>query len=335
MKVLYAVQGTGNGHLSRARDLIPALLKTGVDLDILVSGTQADLPLPFEVKYRFWGLSFIFGKQGGIDYWKTYLNARTLRTHKELRSLPVDRYDLVLNDFEPISAWACKLRNIPCIGISHQAAVLSPFAPQPERKDPVGLFVLRNYAPTTHQYGFHFREYEPGMFTPIIRQGIRSLRTREGSHYTVYLPAFSDQRIVSVLSRVKGVQWEVFSKHNTHWFEHGNVLVRPIEHEAFLSSMASCRGVLCAAGFETPSEALYLGKKLCVVPMKSQLEQQCNAAALAGMGVRVLESFTTESAAELSVWVDTGSTVTMPYEDIAGAVVDRVLEEHSAVPAHA
>lgn len=331
MKVLYAIQGTGNGHLSRARDLIPAILKEGVQLDILVSGTQADLPLPFEIKYQYWGLSFIFGKQGGIDFWKTYLNSNTLKTQKELRSLPVQDYDLVLNDFEPISAWACRLKGVPCIGVSHQAAVLSPHAPQPERKDPLGLFILKNYAPTTHQYGFHFQAYEPGMFTPIIRKGIRELYTRSGTHYTVYLPAYSDQRIASLLSQIKGVRWEVFSKHNTRAFTHENVLIRPVNHQGFLESMAGCKGVLCAAGFETPSEALYLGKKLCVIPMKNQLEQQCNAVALAEMGVTVLESLHTDSLLLIENWIESDPVVPVDYGDIAGEVVGRVLEEHAPV----
>ena len=37
MKILYAIQGTGNGHLSRAIDVIPALKKIG-QVDVLVSG---------------------------------------------------------------------------------------------------------------------------------------------------------------------------------------------------------------------------------------------------------------------------------------------------------
>ncbi len=331
MKVLYAIQGTGNGHLSRARDMIPALLGEGVDLDILVSGTQADLHLPYRIKYRFWGLSFIFGKQGGIDFWKTYLNAKTLRTQKELRNLPVHEYDLVLNDFEPVSAWACKLKGVPCIGLSHQAAVLSPLAPQPERRDPLGLFILKNYAPATHQYGFHFQAYEPGMFTPIIRKGIRMLRTRKGDHYTVYLPAYSDCRIVSVLSRVPGVRWEVFSKHNTRAFQHQNVRVMPIDHEGFLKSIAHCRGVLCAAGFETPSEALYLGKKVCVVPMKNQLEQQCNALALKEMGVPVLDSLDGQAVPQLQEWIASDRVVEVDYGDIAVEVIRQVLEAHAPV----
>jgi len=58
---LYAIQGTGNGHLSRAKDIIPILQQQG-ELDILVSGTQADIDLPYTIAYQFKGLSFIFGK---------------------------------------------------------------------------------------------------------------------------------------------------------------------------------------------------------------------------------------------------------------------------------
>jgi len=67
MKILYAVQGTGNGHITRAIEIIEYLQKKG-DLDILVSGIQSDIELPFKVKYKFSGLSFIFGKNGGIDF---------------------------------------------------------------------------------------------------------------------------------------------------------------------------------------------------------------------------------------------------------------------------
>ena len=331
MKVLYAVQGTGNGHLSRARDLIPSLLNRGVELDLLVSGTQAELQIPYEVKYRLWGMSFIFGKEGGIDYWKTYLNVKTLRTQKEVRHLPVEKYDLVLNDFEPIAAWACKLKDVPCIGVSHQAAVLSPEAPQPLRKDPLGLFILRNYAPTTFQYGFHFKSYTSDMFTPIIRSGIRNAVVTSGEHYTVYLPSFSDERVVSVLSEIENVRWEVFSKHNRRPFTFENVSVRLINDGAFLKSITSCRGVLCAAGFETPSESLYLGKKLCVIPMRNQYEQECNALALSQMGVTVLDSLDLDSLGALRQWVASSYAVRMDYKDIAQDVIDLVLQEHAAV----
>lgn len=95
MKVLYAIQGTGNGHLSRAQAVIPVLMSKDIELDILISSIQADIEIPYEVKYRFKGLSFIFGKKGGVDVSRTYLTANTARLKKEINRLPIENYDLI------------------------------------------------------------------------------------------------------------------------------------------------------------------------------------------------------------------------------------------------
>jgi hypothetical protein len=50
MKVLYAIQGTGNGHVSRAREVIP-VLKQLADVDVFLSGRNSNLNLPFDVDY--------------------------------------------------------------------------------------------------------------------------------------------------------------------------------------------------------------------------------------------------------------------------------------------
>ena len=44
MRILYAIQGTGNGHLTRAKEIIPILQQKGT-LDILVSGNENNLDL--------------------------------------------------------------------------------------------------------------------------------------------------------------------------------------------------------------------------------------------------------------------------------------------------
>lgn len=69
MKILYAIQGTGNGHIARARDIIP-VLREYADTDILISGHQCELDLPWPVKFNLKGLGFTFGQKGGIDYKK-------------------------------------------------------------------------------------------------------------------------------------------------------------------------------------------------------------------------------------------------------------------------
>ncbi|MEJ0033625.1 MAG: glycosyltransferase family protein [Bacteroidota bacterium] len=137
MKILYAIQGTGNGHLSRAVDIVPELKKYG-KLDLFVSGAQAEVSLPFPVKYKSKGLSFYFGKAGGINFYKTFMKNSSKDVVKEIKTFPVDKYDLIVNDFEPITSWACRKRDISCVGLSHQSALLSKKAPRPKVIDPFG-----------------------------------------------------------------------------------------------------------------------------------------------------------------------------------------------------
>lgn len=327
MKILYAVQGTGNGHLCRALDIIPILRDLG-EVDVLVSGIQADIQLPFEVKYRLHGLSFIFGKSGGVDLWRTFLSSTVRKFIQEINSLPVEQYDLVINDFEPISAWACQTRDVPCIGLSHQIGALDAASPKPEEKDMLGKFIMKNYAPTSASYGFHFKSYSKQIFTPVIRQSIRALEPKDLGHYTVYLPAYDDAHLLKHLSKFPDVQWDVYSKHNKKQFTLKNVTINPIQSESFVNSMANASGVLCGAGFETPAEALFLNKKLLVVPMKNQYEQHLNAAALEQMGVPVINSLKRKYEYAIEAWLNSKNKVSVNYPDETRQLVTNIVEKH-------
>lgn len=314
MKILYAIQGTGNGHLARAEEIIPPLRAYG-EVDIFVSGAQADIKLSFPVKYQSKGLSFYFGKTGGIDLLKTFKGNSSRKVYKEIKKFPVENYDVVINDFEPITAWACRKRSVPCVGLSHQSALLSPHVPKPGKIDPLGEWVLRGYAPVDQYVSFHFERYDANMFTPVIRRAIREATIVNGDHYTVYLPAHDDKKLVPLLSKVKGVNWQVFSKHAQKPYHTGRLSVYPVNKDAFATSVARCRGILCGAGFETPAEALYMGKKLMVLPMKGQLEQHYNAAALNQMGVPVLKRLKKKHLEHIQNWVDTNERVNVSYND--------------------
>lgn len=328
MKILYAIQGTGNGHLSRSMDIVPLLKKMG-DVDVLVSGTQGDLALPFQVKYILHGFGFVFGKKGGVDIWETFVKSRFRKFIKEVQALPVEDYDLVINDFEPVSAWACYMKNKPCIGLSHQAAVLAEKAPKPDDTDMLGKLVLKHYAPVTDAYGFHFAKFDKNIFTPVIRQQVRQQTITNRGHYTVYLPAYDDKRLVKRLSEFKDVKWDVFSKHNKKSFTHKNVTIQPISNESFIRSMAQSAAVLCGAGFETPAEALFMGKKLMVIPMKTQYEQQLNAAALKQMGVPVIKSLKPKHDEVILDWIKNGKVIPVDYPDTTQQVLDMVFKKHA------
>ena len=328
MKILYAIQGTGNGHVARAREIVPILQKHH-DVDVLLSGIQAEVELPFEVKFRYNGLSFIFGKNGGIDLFETYKRSHVRKLFNEINQLPIQDYDLVLNDFEPVSAWACYQKYKACIGLSHQAAVLNKKAPLPLKNDLLGRAILKNYAPVKIKYGFHFKSYDDNIFTPVIRKQVRELPNTNNGHFTVYLPAYSDEKIIKVLKECKNVKWQVFSKHNKIKISSKNIEISPINNDDFLASMASSAGVLCGAGFETPAETLFLQKKLLVVPMKGQYEQQCNAAALMEMGVPVIKSLKKKHVGTINEWIESDARVEVDYPDETEAILLTILDKFS------
>ena len=62
MKILYGIQGTGNGHISRSREVLKYLCKEA-EVDILVSGIHHEVDLGFETRYKLDGLGFMFGKK--------------------------------------------------------------------------------------------------------------------------------------------------------------------------------------------------------------------------------------------------------------------------------
>ncbi|MCX6352190.1 MAG: glycosyl transferase [Bacteroidetes bacterium] len=328
MKILYAIQGTGNGHLSRAREIVPMLRKRA-EVDVLVSGIAAEVKLPFPVTYTRKGLSYIFGKKGGIDILNTYLKMDLPRLMRDIEEIPVEKYDLVINDFEPITAWACRQKGLPCIALSHQSAVLSRFAPKPKHEDPLGKFLLKNYAPSTAQYGFLFFAAEDNIFTPVIRREVREIEPTNAGHYTVYLPAYDDKRLLKNLKRFENIKWDVFSKHNKGAFVEDNISIQPINNEAFIKSLASCTGILCGAGFETPAEALFLKKKLLVIPQKTQYEQHCNAEGLKVLGVPVIKSLKKKNHEFIKDWLENGRVVPVNFPDNTQQIIDNILTKHA------
>lgn len=326
IKLLYAIQGTGNGHIARSLALIPELKKYA-SVSVLISGIQADLKVPFTVNYRFNGLSFIFGKYGGIDFLRMLKEVSFLNFLREAKTLDLSSYDVVINDFEPVSSLACKRQKVPCIQLSHQTAVIQKNAPKPRLKGWFGKWILHHYVSHNYSFGFHFNRYSPNTFTPIIRKEIRNLVTTHNSnHFSVYLPAFSEEYLARIFHQLPMYEWEIFSKKAQDKSKDRNVRISPVNGKTFLKSMAAARGIICGAGFETPAECMVLGKKLLVVPMHHQYEQHCNAAALADLGVKVLKDFKADRIAEIQEWIIGGKVIKMNYPDNANYVAKNILK---------
>lgn len=328
MKLLYAIQGTGNGHVSRAREVVP-ILRRYAQVDVFLSGGNSSVRLPFPVKYFSKGVSMIYDNKGGIDYLKTLSQLNVCRVRREISDLPVEEYDLVINDFEFISARAARKKQVPSIAFSHQAALLSDYTPKPGSMFSPGWMVLKYYAPAPYAVGLHFNRYDDYIFTPVIRNEIRQLEPVEKGHYTVYLPAVGERELLDVLQLLPGVRWQVFSRTTRYPYTEKNVDVFPVQHETFVKSLAGCNGLLTGAGFESPAEALYLKKKLFVIPIRGQYEQYCNAAALGEMGIPAASRFSPAIIPRLEKWINSLHPVNVDYPDITSGIIEQMLSETS------
>jgi uncharacterized protein (TIGR00661 family) len=324
MKILYAIQGTGHGHLSRAREILPALFER-YDVDILVSGYNSKLKLDYPIKYSCKGISFIYGN-GGISLSKSLKELSLLTFIKETLRLDVSQYDLVISDFEPVSAWAAKLKKVPTLSMSHQAAFESEHTPRPKKKSWISEFIMKYYAPCDDSIAFHFESYDTFILPPIIREEVRRLKPYQGKHITVYLPAFPLALLESIFGKIKQREWHIFTPYTDTVIRKKNLILIPVNNTEFLSSLEGAEGLVTSAGFESCAEAMYLGKKLLTIPIQHQYEQYCNAAALKKMGVMVIPKISESLVEKISHWVEEDELVRL-HEYSTGEDVVKLLEE--------
>jgi uncharacterized protein (TIGR00661 family) len=279
MKILYAFNGTGYGHASRVISILPLLQHH--EVDIMVSGEMNPIDIGYDIKYQFKGFTFVYDN-GKINYWKTIKRLDIIQFIKDVWSLNVTQYDLVISDFEPISAYAAKLRVVKSLSLSHQASFLSKNTPRSYEVDPMAEWVLKNYAPCKHNIGFHFDKYDDFILSPHIRSVIRDNKdkTERKGYVLVYLSAYKVEDLVNVFSKYKDFQFVIFSSQiNKPGWNNSNVKFRSANQSEFMYALLQCSGVITGGGFETIAEALYLNKPVLTIPIKGQYEQECNATA--------------------------------------------------------
>lgn len=328
-KILYAFQGTGNGHASRAAELIP-ILKKHAEVEVLCSGTNRQLKLSFPIDYQLKGISFSYNKSGGLSYWQTLRDAKLIQFYREVKHLDLSSYDLILNDFEPVSAYAARIQKARIIGFSHQAAFLSPRTPRAAKKNAIAEWVFRNYAPTSKAIGFHFKAYDHFIHGPVLRSELGQATASNGK-VLVYLPAYSADFLKEHLAFIPERNWLIFSKEHQQVEQIGPLRFCPINGDAFLQELLACEAVLCSAGFEAPAEALHLGKKLCVIPIKGQYEQDCNAAALSELGIPSLKKLNKEAIPKLKDWLEKeGPRIELEIEN-PNKLIANILNEEGLV----
>lgn len=319
MKILYGVQGTGNGHTTRARIMAKAFADVGAQVDWVFSGRERDKFFDMEAfgdfqSYR--GLTFAT-QNGKVQFVKTLFTSNIAQLYQDTKKVDVEGYDFIINDFEPVSAWAAKRAGKKVIGISHQNAFFYDIP-----KFGNNIFVdwfMHNFAPVTLPIGLHWHHFNQPILPPLVEPS-HYPNVSTPKHYLVYLPFAGLDDIVPQLRQFPDYDFFIYQSVPAAYDE-GHIHVRPFSREGFQIDLHRCEGVICSAGFELPSEAIHLGKKLLVQPVAGQVEQKSNAIALEQLGYgNAAEHF---DVATLGRWLPLKPPAQpRHYPDVAKALVN-------------
>ncbi|UTW44531.1 hypothetical protein KFE80_08995 [bacterium SCSIO 12696] len=316
MKILYGVQATGNGHITRARAMAPALQQQGLQVDYLFSGRRPEQLFDMEPfgNYRCrQGLSFRT-HQGKVALWPTAKAIKPSVFFREVRDLDVSDYDLIISDFEPITAWAGFLAKKPVVGLGHQYAFMHPIPQQ--RGSLLARVVTRWFAPAKVRLGLHWHHFDQPILPPIAPVSVAPQAKVEGL-YLVYLPFECLGAIRRLLAPFKQYRFAIYHP-EAERADEGNLQFYPPSRSGFHRTMAQACGVIGNAGFGLASEALQMGKKLLVKPLAGQPEQVSNALTLELLELaQVMDQLDTSVAEK---WLQQSPAHKIEYPDVAAAV---------------
>ena len=318
MRIFYGVQGTGNGHITRARVMAKELYKAGIEVDFQFTGRDFDKYFDMAVfngHQLRQGLTFSFHK-GQVSYLKTLLTSKPITFVKDVKKLDLKPYDLVISDFEPVTAWAAKSQGVPVLGIGHQYAFRHKI-PR-EGGDPIAEMVMKFYAPADIGVGLHWHHFGQPVLPPII-ETYQESKTAIQNKIIVYLPFEDTQEVITHLSAFKNFEFHVYTPENVQ-SNYDFIVCKPLSREGFQRDLVDCTGIISNAGFELASEALQMGKKILAKPLHAQMEQISNAAALHQLGYgHVMNDMDT---AAIDHWLHHAHGVKVTYPNTAKILVD-------------
>jgi len=284
MKILFGVQGTGNGHISRSRELVRKLKEVGHDVEVIISGRKEEELKEIEIfePYRVMKGMTLVAYKGKLNYVDTMFQLDLVRFMSDIMMLDTTGTELIITDFDPITSMVARLKNIPSLGFGHQYAFRYdiPVA----KGNFFEKYTLLNFAPARYNAGLHWNHFHQSIFPPVIPETLYAQKSVAvvKEKVLVYLPFEEDEDIMLFLAPFDRYDFFIYGKEV--YCDDGHLHFRRYSREGFLRDLMESNGVVCNAGFELPGEALHLGKKLLLRPLDGQIEQQSNALGMVQLG---------------------------------------------------
>ena len=363
MKILFIVQGEGRGHLTQALALQTMLRNAGHELVGVLAGkvSNREIPAVFAQRlqapiHRFGSPGFSIGKeQRAISSVDTLIEnvgripafRRSLRILHE--AIQTARPDLVLTFYEPMAGvyQALYRPDVPFVAVGHQYMFDHPvyeFAPgRAVDRSAMRLFTRLTGFRATWRLALSLYPADDlpsarlSVIPPLLREEALSLT-----------PGLAHEHFFLIYLLNRGYAEQVIAWHEEHptqhlecfWdnpdvgeiVQHSDTLrFNQLHDTRFLERMSRCAGLVCTAGFESVSEALFLGKPVLAVPVEGHYEQLCNAYEVEklGCGVRsdrfdmnLLTQFAAQYDAaqhDFRAWVLEAEERVMPVLEAVGA----------------
>lgn len=207
------------------------------------------------------------------------------------RRLIRDRVDLVLSDYDLLTAWASGLAGVPSYGVAGQYRVHRTRGPRPALPlmHATSYPVLEGAAiGLSRIFAISFcvvtsTRADTEVIGPIVDAELRAATPRRDDLVLVYVTARTE-RIVAALS-ASGARCRVYGGHAPGRI--GDVELVATDRRAFLDDLVRCRAVILNGGFQSVCEAAILGKPILSVPIPLQYESIYNAHQLAASGLGV------------------------------------------------
>jgi uncharacterized protein (TIGR00661 family) len=294
LKILYGLPSEGMGHATRSNVIISHLLKEH-DVRIATSDrAYAFMKERFPDRvYEIKGFHLAY-RDGGVSKYKTasmllkngpkdlIANLHKYQlVHKEFKP------DLVISDFDSFTFLFAKLNKTPLISIDNIQAInrckLDFPIPNFERKSyQIAKNIIKAKVPNADYYLItsffkaQIKKKNTSLIPPILREKILNISCKFGEHILVYQTSSSQKNLIQVLNQIPTINFIVYGFNKSEVYK--NITLKNFSEDGFIEDLASAKAVISNGGFSLLSEAVYLKKPVCSIPIKGQFEQYVNAA---------------------------------------------------------
>ncbi len=301
MKILYGVPSEGMGHATRSKSVIQHLIAQQHEVCIVSS----DRAFIFLKKHFGDRVVSIEGFHLAYKNAKVSVGATILLTLKEAPRQVIKNFntyqqllknftpDIVISDFESFSHFFALSRNIPLLSIDNMQVLnrarLDIEIPKTEKANYIlsKNIVKAKVAGAAHYFitsFFHppIKKPNTSYVAPIIRDEILNAKPSIKNHIVVYQTSTSQKDLIPALQSLPNEQFIVYGFNREEI--HGNVVLKSFSENEFIHYFASAKAVIANGGFSFISEAVFLHKPVCCVPIQHQFEQFVNAAYIQQLG---------------------------------------------------